>query len=150
SVKQSWSRVFASSEGFLTPKEGVGGLWKQHVAWGDMVTGHVNSVVYNKYAEASRINWIRALEDYRKDNTKEEKQMYLDFLTPQSTGLVLRSIKTHFKFPLTYPDRVSVFHKIVKPPEPGSDNMILEALIVSEYHCRVAARLFEDLVVYDH
>lgn len=129
--------------------------------------GHVNSVVYNKYAEASRINWIRALEDYRKDNTKEEKQMYLDFLTPQSTGLVLRSIKTHFKFvrippdhlnwplliilkPLTYPDRVSVFHKIVKPPEPGSDNMILEALIVSEYHCRVAARLFEDLVVYDH
>lgn len=45
SVKQSWSRVFASSEGFLTPKEGVGGLWKQHVAWGDMVSLFVSVFV---------------------------------------------------------------------------------------------------------
>ncbi|KAI8714066.1 hypothetical protein NCS52_01125900 [Fusarium sp. LHS14.1] len=112
--------------------------------------GHVNSVVYNKYAEASRVNMINGLAGYRRGNTLEEKQLYLDFLTSQATGLVLRSIRTYFKFPLTYPDRVSVFHKIVKPPEPGLDNMVLEALIVSENHYRVAARVVEDLVIYDH
>lgn len=112
--------------------------------------GHVNNVMYNKYAEASRINWIRGLSEYRKDNTAEEVQEYLQLMTPQSTGLVLRSIKTWFKFPVTFPDRVSVFHKITKPPEPDSDHFILEAIILSEYHYRTAARLTEEIGIYDH
>ncbi|KAJ4167524.1 hypothetical protein NW754_011341 [Fusarium falciforme] len=106
--------------------------------------------MYNKYAEASRINWIRGLSEYRKDNTAEEVQEYLQLMTPQSTGLVLRSIKTWFKFPVTFPDRVSVFHKITKPPEPDSDHFILEAIILSEYHYRTAARLTEEIGIYDH
>lgn len=40
-VRQNWSRVYASSEGFLTPREGVAGLTKQDVAWGDMVSPFV-------------------------------------------------------------------------------------------------------------
>lgn len=129
--------------------------------------GQVNSVVYHKYAEASRYNWIHGLVDYRKDNTKEERQAYLQWLTPQSTGLVLRSIKTWFKYvrvplghlnqpllttvkPITFPDRVSVFHKIIKPPEPGSDHFVLEAIILSEYHYKTAARVVEEIGVYNH
>ncbi|RSL91583.1 hypothetical protein BHE90_002530 [Fusarium euwallaceae] len=167
SINQNWSRVFASREGFLTPKEGVAGLTKQEVAWGDMdsmgrfplprqshgpsncETGHVNSVVYNKYAEACRVHFIRGLSEYRIDNTEEEKKQYLQLMTPESVGLVLRSIRTYFKHPVKFPDRVSVFHKILKPPDAVSDHFLLEVLILSEYNYKIAARLAEDVAIWD-
>ncbi|RSL48648.1 hypothetical protein CEP54_012823 [Fusarium duplospermum] len=147
SINQNWSRVFASREGFLTPKEGVAGLTKQEVAWGDMDI--MIGVVYNKYAEASRVQFIRGLSEYRIDNTEEEKKQYLQLMTPESVGLVLRSIRTYFKFPVKFPDRVSVFHKILQPPDGVSDHFLLEVLILSEYNYRVAARLAEDVAIWD-
>lgn len=153
-------------QGRLTINDRVGFPGQNHGP-SNHEAGHVNNVMYNKYAEASRINWIRGLSEYRKDNTAEEVQEYLQLMTPQATGLVLRSIKTWFKFvrvppdqlnwppltilkPVTFPDRVSVFHKITKPPEPNSDHFILEAIILSEYHYRTAARLTEEIGIYDH
>lgn len=51
---------------------------------------------------------------------------------------------------MQYPDKVTVFHKLIVEPEYDSDNIVLEAIILSEKHRRPAARCFEDTVVYDY
>lgn len=51
---------------------------------------------------------------------------------------------------MTWPDRVSVYHKIRRAPEATDDSFILDAIILSERHQRPAARCVEDIVVYDY
>lgn len=64
--------------------------------------------------------------------------------------MILRSIKADFKFPMSWPDRVSVYHKLQSPPSNSVESFTLDVLIVSERHQRVAARCVEDIVVYDY
>ena len=94
-------------------------------------------------------------------------------LTQSETGrrkvkvLILRSIKVDFKFvgyqshflprvfsdriqPMTWPDRVSVYHKLREAPNASTDSFILDVLILSEKYQRPAARCVEDIVVYDY
>ena len=51
---------------------------------------------------------------------------------------------------MTWPDRISVYHKLRAEPTSGTDSFILDVLIVSERHQRTAARCIEDIVVYDY
>ena len=51
---------------------------------------------------------------------------------------------------MTFPDRVTVLHKLVTKPDYSSDRFYLEAVMYSEQHRRVAAKCFEDIVVYDY
>jgi len=51
---------------------------------------------------------------------------------------------------MTYPDRISVFHKLRSLPKEGESSFILDVLILSELHQRPAARCVEDIVVYDY
>jgi hypothetical protein len=43
-----------------------------------------------------------------------------------------------------------VIHKLAERPTYASDSIILDAVIYSETHKRVAARCFEDIAVYDY
>ena len=57
--------------------------------------------------------------------------------------------------PMTWPDRISVFHKLRNSPSStttSSDpsSFILDVLILSEVHQRAAARCEEDVVIYDY
>ncbi|KAM0424164.1 hypothetical protein ACHAPT_010533 [Fusarium lateritium] len=163
-IDRVWSRIYAAREGFLTVKDGMSTLTNQEVAWGDMdrmvsyvpsmtmqpTDGHVNNVVYNKYAETSRVNWITGLSKYNKGNSPQQALQYHQLMTPDGTGLILRSIQTDYKFPVTHPDQISVYHKILEPPTLDSDHIRLEAIIMSETHRRVAARCYEDIVIYDY
>lgn len=56
----------------------------------------------------------------------------------------------HSGKPMVYPDRVTVLHKLRNKPETDSDHFILDVLILSERHRRIAARCEEDIVVYDY
>jgi hypothetical protein len=51
---------------------------------------------------------------------------------------------------VTYPDRITVIHKLAQRPTYASDSIFLDAVIYSETHRRVAARCFEDIAVYDY
>lgn len=51
---------------------------------------------------------------------------------------------------MTYPDHVTVIHRLAAKPEPGADSLCLEAVILSERHRRLAARCLEDVAVYDY
>lgn len=51
---------------------------------------------------------------------------------------------------MTWPDHISVYHKLANEPGEKTDSFILDVLILSERHQRTAARCVEDIVVYDY
>ena len=56
--------------------------------------GHVNNVRYNYWAESARVNWI---ENFANQDALNHKA-WSELLTPRGDGLILKSIKTYFKF----------------------------------------------------
>lgn len=51
--------------------------------------------MYNRYAESARVNFFR---NHGRDATEDRGQLWDDLLTPRGLGLILKSIKTEFKF----------------------------------------------------
>jgi hypothetical protein len=51
---------------------------------------------------------------------------------------------------MTYPDHISVFHKLAHLPSSSDSHFVLNVMILSELHQRPAARCVEDIVVYDY
>ncbi|KAL9587498.1 MAG: hypothetical protein Q9212_000200 [Teloschistes hypoglaucus] len=109
--------------------------------------GHINNVLYVRYAESGRVNWILNYANYHDSAHRDDWEK---LLSPRGFGLILRSIKTEFKFPMTWPDRISVYHKLRDSPVDSSESFKLDVLILSERHQRAAARCVEDIVVYDY
>jgi len=60
----------------------------------DATQGHVNNVMYNRYAESARVNWTL---NFAAMDPKHKKE-WLELMSPKSIGLLLRSIKTDYKF----------------------------------------------------
>ncbi|KAG7046460.1 thioesterase superfamily protein [Colletotrichum scovillei] len=133
-VDGQWLELLAGREGFLTGP-GWRGLDRHTVTWGD------------QYAESARVNWLR---NFATTVDPEHKDEWDQLMSPKDIGLIMRSIKTDYKFPMAYPDHVTVLHKLVSKPTYESDFILLEALLISEGHRRPAARCFEDIVVYDY
>ncbi|KAI9646136.1 hypothetical protein NHQ30_005576 [Ciborinia camelliae] len=52
--------------------------------------------------------------------------------------------------PMTWPDHISVYHKLSHLPSDKDASFNLDVIIVSELHQRVAARCAEDIVTYDY
>ncbi|KAI5857022.1 thioesterase-like superfamily-domain-containing protein [Tricharina praecox] len=156
-MTREWRRYIAGAEGYLISAERRG-LYRLPVAWGDMRSEsadeadegrvrhvcHVNNVTYNRWAESARINWAWNLAKHvdPANNTR-----WSDLWTPRGLGLILRSINVDYKFPMEYPDKVTVYHKLGKIKD---DSFGLDVIILSEKHQRVAARCLEDIVVYNY
>ena len=51
---------------------------------------------------------------------------------------------------MTWPDRISIYHKLRICPTSSDDSMILDVTILSERQQRAAARCQEDIVLYDY
>jgi acyl-CoA thioesterase FadM len=109
--------------------------------------GHVNNIMYNRFAESSRVGYFR---NFTAAVDEQYKQAWIDLMTPKAVGLILKSIKTDYKFPLVYPDTVTVLHKLLTRPTAESTNIDMEVVIISEKEQRPAARCFEDIVTYDY
>ena len=103
--------------------------------------------MYVRYAESGRVNWV---QNYAKYHDPGHRKDWEDLSTPRGEGMILRSIKTDFKFPMSWPDKVSVYHKLQSPPTKASESFVLDVLILSERHQRAAARCVEDIVLYDY
>ncbi|KAH8879572.1 hypothetical protein GQ53DRAFT_671824 [Thozetella sp. PMI_491] len=162
-IAAEWRELLAGSEGFLTGTRG--GLDGQRVAWGEMDSfGHVNNVTYYRYAESARVNWIT---NFAVHVDPAHRQEWADSVKPGGVGLIMGSLKADFKFvsldipcagtmleaaPMVYPDTISVYHKLRSRPEadPAPTSFILDCLVLSHQHQRPAARLVENLVIYDY
>ncbi|KAL9601149.1 MAG: hypothetical protein Q9219_002748 [cf. Caloplaca sp. 3 TL-2023] len=125
-LTRDWLELLAGSEGFLVDSRRAG-LEKYQVAWGEM-----DSMNYAKYHDAGH------------------RREWEELTSPRGNGMILRSIKTDFKFPMTWPDRITVLHKLRAPPIVSSDSFMLDVLILSERFQRAAARCVEDIVLYDY
>ncbi|KAI5808750.1 thioesterase-like superfamily-domain-containing protein [Peziza echinospora] len=158
----NWREYAAGANGYLIDEKRRG-LYRHPVVWGDMDSkppfdidiltlalgflkyeGHVNNVVYNKWAESARMIYARNFATHI-DPANAEKWNRL--CTPVATGWILRSIKVDYKFPLEWPDRVSVYHKLNSVHK---DSFALDVMILSEKHQRPAAKCHEEIVVYDY
>lgn len=143
-MSEGWRRYVAASEGFLVAEKRRG-LFRHAVGWGEMDSmGHVNNVTYARWAESARINWALNIARHVDPNNKGKWE---SLWTSTGLGLILRSIKVDYKFPMEYPDRVTVYHKLGSL---GEDSFKLDGVILSEKHQRVAARCVEDIVIYNY
>ncbi|KAK3685378.1 thioesterase-like superfamily-domain-containing protein [Podospora appendiculata] len=143
-----WRELVAGSEGFLSG--GRRGLDSHKIAWGEMDSfQHVNNVNYYRYAESARVNWIT---NFSVHVDPEHREQWANLMTPKAIGLIMKSLKADFKFPMVYPDKISVYHKLRSAPEgnPAPSAFMLDCIVLSHQHRRIAARLEEDIVVYDY
>lgn len=102
------------------------------VAWGEMdAFGHVNNVVYFRYFENARIEYLRqvGLADSR------------------AVGPILASIQCRFRRPITFPDQL---HVGARATEVLEDRFTIEYRLVSERLSEVAAEGTSVVVSYDY
>lgn len=105
------------------------------IAWGEMdAFGHVNNVHYFRYFENARIVYAAKLRLHeQKDQT--------------GIGPIMASTQCRFRHPLTYPDVISVGAKIIGIEV---DRFIMQYLVVSHRHKKVAAEGDSVIVMYDY
>ncbi|MCU0436800.1 MAG: thioesterase family protein [Raineya sp.] len=107
------------------------------VQWGDMdLANHVNNVMYARYAESARVAYLDVLE----------KENPAGFGT--TIGPILAEINIQYKMPLRYPDLMYLGTKVIEMPDECS--YLMESLIISKKHERVAARAVAKIVSYDY
>lgn len=104
-------------------------------------------MLYNRYAESGRVQWGYKMGVHV---DQANRKAWAELFAPTETGVILRSITTDFKFPMKWPDHISIYHKLRHQPQEGDSAFVLDVLIMSELHQRPAARLIEDIVVYDY
>lgn len=105
------------------------------VRWGDMdAFNHVNNVAYLRYFESARIAYFEALDP-------------TDLHGTDGVGMIPASTYCRFKFPLTYPDRISAAAWSV---DFGTDHLTQQYLVGSHTHNRVAATGDGTMVAFDY
>ncbi|KAG4283272.1 hypothetical protein FPRO06_09945 [Fusarium proliferatum] len=125
SNEQNWLQLLAGQQGFLTDKKWRG-LDNHQLLWGDMDSmGNL-------------------------DVAQHHKAQWDDLVTPRSLGLILKSITTEYKFPLEFPDHITVLYKLLEAPTNESTSLKMEAWILSEQYRRLAARCIDDTAIYDY
>jgi acyl-CoA thioester hydrolase len=107
------------------------------VRWGDMdAFQHVNNALYFRYLESSRIAYF---DDLGLWQSMEET----------GVGPILAHTECRFRFPLSYPDSVSVGAR-VRLGDIGEDRFTMEHLVWSQSHERVVASGTGLVVIYDY
>src|SRR5271168_494933 len=88
----------------------------QPVVWGEMdAYQHVNNVVYFRYFENARLEYIARLG-------------WFAFEKETGIGPILSATQARFRRPLTYPDRIAIGARLLKLEE---DRLHLEHRIIS-------------------
>ncbi len=94
------------------------------VAWGEMdAFKHVNNIVYFRYFESARIAYF-------------EKLQLMRFMEETAIGPILASTQCKYKYPLTYPDTVTVGATVSAIEE---ERFTMNYVVVSHTHELIAA-----------
>lgn len=105
------------------------------IAWGEMDSfQHVNNVIYFRYFENARVAYSAKIGLH-------------EILKQTGIGPILGSVRCTYKFPLTYPDTISVGAKVISLEE---DRFTMKHLVVSHRHQKVAAEGDGVIVMYDY
>jgi hypothetical protein len=67
---------------------------------------HVNNVTYVRWAESARVNWAN---NYAVHFDSGHRREWAEWCTPRGTGMILRSIRTDYKFVcLPFSDEIGI------------------------------------------
>lgn len=126
--------------GYLVSKAGILG---QNVAWGEHDEfSHVNNVVYLKWFETARVNAFNLMGQERPGSD------FSQFMSPSGIGPIIRSVELAWRYPIKYPDTITVVHKFLPLTKP--DRFELKGVVVSHNAKKVAARIHETVVTVDY
>lgn len=127
--------IFALIYLIAAPRYGYPVVIDIPVAWGEMdAFRHVNNVAYFRYFESARIKY-------------SEKPGLHNLKDRIGIGPILASASCKYKFPLTYPDTVSVGAKITDMAE---DRFTMTYVVVSHKHQKIAAEGDGVIVMYNY
>lgn len=71
-----------------------------------------------------------------------------NFMSASGVGPIIRSVQLAWRYPVTFPDRVTVVHKL--KPLKDADRFELQGVVVSHNARKVAARISEVIVTVDY
>lgn len=118
------------------------GMKSHRVAWGDHDSfNHVNNVVYLKWLETARFHFLM-------DIFKQRGLEFNDFMSVKGVGVVFRSAEIQWRWPIQFPDKITVMHKVEPLTHP--DRFMLKGIVFSHNARKVACRIHETLVTVDH
>lgn len=110
------------------------------ISWGHMdYMRHVNNVQYLRFFESARIN---AFNDWEKEALDTQQ-----FMSGVGIGPIMRSCELAWRYPMRYPDTISVAYKVSWI---GEDRFGLKGIIISHNARKVAARIDEVLVTVNY
>lgn len=105
------------------------------VAWGEMdALGHVNNVVYFRYLECARVEFMRRCG-------------MTELRTPEGIGVILQHVQCRFRRPIVFPDTVTITARVASIE---SDRFTLDHEIISAAQDLVAAVGTSTIVTYDY
>jgi len=105
------------------------------VAWGEMdALGHVNNVVYFRYLECARVEFMRRCG-------------MTELRTPQGVGVILQHVQCRFRRPIVFPDTVTITARVTSIE---ADRFTLDHEIFSTAQSVVAAVGTSTIVTYDY
>jgi acyl-CoA thioester hydrolase len=105
------------------------------VSWGDMdAFEHVNNVVFFRFFENARIEYLRRIELADRDRR-------------DGIGPILHSTNARFRVPLRYPDAAWAGARVTEVLE---DRLVMEYRVVSDTHGAVAADGGGIVVTFDY
>jgi acyl-CoA thioester hydrolase len=108
---------------------------EQAVVWGDMDSyAHVNNVVYFRYFENARLEYVRRVD-------------WFQFQKETGIGPILAATSARFRKALTYPDTIEIGARVIAV---GDDRFTLEHLIVSQQQDAVTTEGQGVVVTYDY
>jgi acyl-CoA thioester hydrolase len=108
---------------------------EQNVVWGDMdAYQHVNNVVYFRYFENARLEYIRRLD-------------WFEFEKASGIGPILAATQARFRRALTYPDTISIGARLLTLQ---ADRFDLEHKIVSQAQGEVVTLGQGTIVTYHY
>jgi acyl-CoA thioester hydrolase len=108
---------------------------RQDVVWGEMDSyQHVNNVVYFRYFENARLEYVARLD-------------WFNFEKETGIGPILAATQARFRRPLTYPDTIAIGARV---QDLGEDRLFLEHRIVSKAQREIVTEGQGTLVTYHY
>ncbi|MCJ1437387.1 hypothetical protein MMC27_006774 [Xylographa pallens] len=137
---EDWRGLVAGREGFLL-KKGQEGT----VRW-----GHLNNVAYVRFAESSRVHFFSGIPP--PGSSPEHNRQWKDTCTPKGLGLILKSITIDYKYPLAFPNHFTIYHRLTEHVSESASptRLLLSSLLLSSAAQRPAARIQEEIVIFDY
>ena len=109
--------------------------------------GHVNNVMFFRYLESARVNFILTLAKSVDGRASHADESAVNIRKVCGVGFILQHVQCRFRRPLFYPDTITVTSRVASI---DTDRYTLEHDIISQKTGEVSAIGVGTIVTYDY